>query len=68
MTIIIQQDTTEYILFTSVNCSSCFGWYFTHHQELSNTVATVSENSETCTATCRERGWAAVPGTVDTVL
>ena len=21
-------------LFKSVNCSTCFGWYFTHHQEL----------------------------------
>ena len=34
MTIIIQQDATEYSLFKSVNCSTCFGWYFTHHQEL----------------------------------
>jgi len=34
MAIIIQQDATEYTLFKSVNCSTCFGWYFTHHQEL----------------------------------
>ena len=34
MAIIIQQDATEYSLFKSVNCSTCFGWYFTHHQEL----------------------------------
>ena len=34
MTIIIQQDTTEYSLFQSVNCSTCFWWYFTRHQEL----------------------------------
>ena len=34
MAIIIQQNATEYILFKSVNCSTCFGWYFTHHQEL----------------------------------
>jgi len=34
MAIIIQQDATEYSLFQSVNCSTCFGWYFTHHQEL----------------------------------
>ena len=27
--IIIQQDATEYSLFKSVNCSTCFGWYFT---------------------------------------
>jgi len=34
MTIIIQQDATEYSLFKSVNCLTCFGWYFTHHHEL----------------------------------
>jgi len=33
-----------------------------------NTVTTVSDVNETVTATCRERGWAGVPGTVDTVL
>ena len=32
--IIIQKDAIEYGLFKSVNCSTCFGWYFTHHQEL----------------------------------
>ena len=34
MSVIIQQDATEYSLFKSVSCSTCFGWYFTHHQEL----------------------------------
>ena len=34
MAIIIQQDAKEYSLFKSVNCSTCFGWYFTHPQEL----------------------------------
>ena len=34
MAIIIQQDATEYSSFKCVNCSKCFGWYFTHHQEL----------------------------------
>ena len=24
----------EYSLFKPVNCSTCFGWYFTHHQQL----------------------------------
>jgi len=32
--IIIQQDATEFSLFKSVSCSTCFGRYFTHHQEL----------------------------------
>jgi len=32
--IIIQQDATEYSLFKSVNCSTCFRWYFTHLQYL----------------------------------
>jgi hypothetical protein len=34
MAIIIQQGATEYSLFKSVNCSTCFGWYFTHRHEL----------------------------------
>jgi len=34
MVIIIQKDAIEYSLFKSVNCSTCFGWYFAHHQEL----------------------------------
>jgi len=34
LAIIIQQVATEYSLFISVTCSACFGWYFTHHQEL----------------------------------
>ena len=36
MAIIIQQDATQYISFKCVNCSKCFGWYFTQHQELMN--------------------------------
>jgi hypothetical protein len=32
--IIIQQDAAKYSLFKSVNCSTCFGWCFTDHQEL----------------------------------
>jgi len=34
MAIIIQQDATEYSLFQSVKCPTCFGCYFAHHQEL----------------------------------
>jgi len=34
MAIIIQQDATEFSLFKSVRCSTCFRWYFIHHQEL----------------------------------
>jgi len=34
MAIITHQGATEYSLFKSVNCSTCFGWYFTYHQEL----------------------------------
>ena len=34
MAIIIEQDATEYSLFKSINCSTCLGWYFTHHQQL----------------------------------
>jgi len=34
MAIITQKDGTEYSLFKSFTCSTCFGWYFTHHQEL----------------------------------
>ena len=34
LAILIQQAVTEYSLFKSVNCSTYFGWYFTHHQEL----------------------------------
>jgi len=34
MAIIIQQDATESSLFECFNCSTCFGRYFTQHQEL----------------------------------
>jgi hypothetical protein len=33
MAIIIQQDKTECSFFKSVKFLTCFGWYFTHHQE-----------------------------------
>jgi hypothetical protein len=31
--IYIQRDATLHSLFISENCSTCFGWYFHHHQE-----------------------------------
>ena len=34
MATIIQQNAIEYSLFKYVNCSTCFGWYFTQHQKL----------------------------------
>ena len=57
MAIITQQDATEYGLFKSVNCSTCFGWYLHPPSGAHNTVSTVSGIGETVTATCRERGW-----------
>ena len=43
MAIIIQQDTTQYSLFKSINCSTYFGWYITpvHVSLMSYTVDTV---------------------------
>jgi hypothetical protein len=58
MAIIIQKDATIHSLFISVNCSTCFGWYFHPSSGVYNTVSTVSGITETVTATCRERGWA----------
>jgi hypothetical protein len=34
MAIFIQKVAKEFILFKPVNCSKCFGCYFTHHQQL----------------------------------
>jgi len=69
MTKIIQQDATTYSLFISVNCSTCFGWYFHPSSGAHNTVPTVSGITETVTDTCCERGWmGTMPDTVDTVL
>ena len=75
MAIIIQKDATIQSLFISVNCSTCFGWYFHPSSGVYNTVSTVSGITETVTATCRERGSRQVavtvsvmPDTVDTVL
>jgi hypothetical protein len=30
----VSKTSKEHSLFKSVNCSTCFGWYFTHPQEL----------------------------------
>ena len=57
MAIIIQQDAKDYSLFKSVNCSTCFGRYFTQSAGAHNTVSTVSGINQTFTAACRERGW-----------
>jgi len=54
---IVQQDTTIYNLFISVNRSTCFGLYL-HQSHV--TVFTASGIIETITATCHERDW---PGT-----
>ena len=55
---IIQQDAKEYSLFKSVNCSTCFGWYFTHHQELITLyLQYLALVRPVLLATCRERGW-----------
>jgi len=54
---IFQQDTTIYSLFTSANCSTCFGWYLHPSSEAHVTVSTVSGIIETVTATYRACGW-----------
>jgi len=56
MTVIIQQGSTVYCLFISVNFSTCFGWYFHPSSGAHNTVFTESGINGTVTATCRERG------------
>ena len=71
---IIQQDATEYSLFKSVNCSTCFEWYFHPLSEAHNTASTVSGITETVTATCHERPRqvavtvSLIPDAVDAVL
>ena len=63
LTIIIQQDATEYSLFKSVKCSTCFGWYFTHHQQLITLYLQYLAliRLVLLPATCRELGWAGSP-------
>jgi len=58
MPIIIQQYANIYILFISVNRSTCFGWYLHPSSGAHVTVSTASDISKTVTATCRERDWA----------
>jgi len=56
MAIIIQQDATEYGLF---KCQLLYMFRVVFHPSSGarNAVSTVSGINETCTATCRERGW-----------
>ena len=54
VSIIVQQDATLYSLFTSANCSTCFGWYIHRSSGAHIIVSTVSGIIETVTATCRE--------------
>jgi hypothetical protein len=57
MPIIIQRNATIHSLFISVNCSTCFGWYFDPSSGAHVTVSTPSGISTNVTATCRERDW-----------
>jgi len=41
MAIIIEKDATVYSLFISVNCSTCFEWYFHPSSGAHSTVRTV---------------------------
>src|SRR5215475_6759722 len=52
----IQQDATLHSLFTSGNCSTCFGWYFHPSSGGHTTVSTASGICHTVTAICRYRG------------
>ena len=54
--IIIQQNATEYSLFKSVNCLTCFGLYFTHRQELITLHLQYITLMRSVLATSRERG------------
>ena len=54
--IYIQQDATLQGLFTSENCSTCFGWYFHPLLGAHTTVSTASRIFHTVTAICRYRG------------
>jgi hypothetical protein len=53
--IYIQQDATLHSLFISVNCSTCFGWYFQPSSGAHTTVSTASGICHTVTAICRFR-------------
>jgi hypothetical protein len=52
----IQQDATSDSLFTSGNCSTCFGWYFHLSSGTHTTVSTESGICRTVTAICHYRG------------
>jgi hypothetical protein len=52
----IQQDATLHSLFISINCSTCFGWYFHSWSGTHTTVSAASVICHTVTATCRYRG------------
>jgi hypothetical protein len=54
--IYIEQDATLHSLFISVNCSTCFGWYFHPSSGAHTTVSTASGICHTVTAICRYRG------------
>ena len=54
--IYIQKDATLHSLFTSGNCSACFGWYFYPSSVAHTTVSTASAICHTVTAICRYRG------------
>jgi len=51
--IYIQQDETLHSLFTSGNCSTCFGWYHHPSSGAHTTVSTESGICQIATATCR---------------
>jgi hypothetical protein len=51
--IYIEQDVTLHSLFTSENCSTCFGLYFHSLSGAHTTVSTASGICHTVTAICR---------------
>jgi hypothetical protein len=54
--IYIQKDAMSHNLFTSGNCSTCFGWYHHPSSGAQTTVSTASGICHTFTANCRYRG------------
>jgi hypothetical protein len=54
--IYIQQDVTLHSLFTSGNCSTCFGWYFHLSSGAHTTVSAASDICHAVTDICRYRG------------
>jgi hypothetical protein len=50
------QDSTLHSLFISVNCFTCFGWYFHPSSGLHTPVSTASGICHTVTAICSYRG------------